>query len=71
MGREPGALSICQVNLPLLNGSSIVDQPVDLYTLAPRYAASAAQFIADSAASGDPFALYLAFSHVHASSTPT
>lgn len=51
--------------LPLFDGQDIVEQPVDLRTLAPRYLKSAKTFIDSNAAKSQPFFLYMAFSHVH------
>ncbi|KAL9180941.1 hypothetical protein ACHAXT_009746 [Thalassiosira profunda] len=51
--------------LPLFDGQRIVEQPVDLRNLAPRYVESATDFIDKNAASSTPFFLYMAFSHVH------
>jgi arylsulfatase A-like enzyme len=50
--------------LPLFDGRDIVEQPVDLRSLAPRYVHEAREFIHEHAAS-QPFFLYMAFSHVH------
>lgn len=51
--------------LPLLNGTTIVEQPTGLHTLAQRYADAAVDFINAAAKAGKPFLLYLAFNHVH------
>ena len=51
--------------LPLFDGRDIVEQPVDLRNLAPRYVKEAEEFILEHAASHQPFFLYMAFSHVH------
>lgn len=50
--------------LPLYANTTIVEQPVRLNDLAPRYAQSAASFI-ERHANREPFFLYMAFSHVH------
>jgi arylsulfatase A len=52
--------------LPLLNGTTIVEQPAGLHTLTARYADAAAAFIARQAAAARPFYLYFPFNHVHA-----
>lgn len=49
--------------LPLYANATIVEQPVRLTDLAPRYADAAVSFIEES--SDKPFFLYMAFSHVH------
>ena len=58
------------VPLPLLNDSSpntghVVEQPADLFTIALKYAAEAADFVATNAASSTPFLLYFPFNHIH------
>ena len=51
--------------LPLFDGQEIVEQPVDLRNLAPRYLESAKNFIDKNVAKSQPFFLYVPFSHVH------
>mmetsp|Transcript_16658 Transcript_16658/g.25905 ORF Transcript_16658/g.25905 Transcript_16658/m.25905 type:complete len:115 (+) Transcript_16658:363-707(+) len=55
--------------LPLFDGQEIVEQPVDLRNLAPRYVEEARAFILGHSSSDNkqqqPFFLYMAFSHVH------
>jgi len=51
--------------LPLFDGRDIVEQPVDLTNLAPRYVQEAREFILEHASQQQPFFLYMAFSHVH------
>eukprot|EP00977_Amphora_coffeiformis_P028058 scaffold34685_cov183-Amphora_coffeaeformis.AAC.38 len=51
--------------LPLYHNETILQQPVQLSELADRYAAQARQFIQQQAQRGEPFFLYLPFSHVH------
>lgn len=53
------------VPLPLLNGTAVLEQPADLFTIATKYAHQACHFIATKAAAHDPFMLYLPFNHVH------
>jgi len=50
--------------LPLVNGTTVVEQPVALNTLPQRYGSAAASFIARSAAAKEPFYLYMSFNHV-------
>eukprot|EP01050_Picozoa_sp_SAG11_P018724 SAG11_NODE_2877_length_2879_cov_1.997122_2_plen_331_part_00 len=47
--------------------TTIVEQPLDFSTLAPKYAAFATEFIEKSHAA--PFFLYMPFSHVHTTSS--
>lgn len=51
--------------LPLFQGTNIVEQPVDLENLAPRYVDESISFVQRSIEESKPFFLYLAFSHVH------
>jgi hypothetical protein len=51
--------------LPLLENTTIVEQPVNTATLAPRYAAAAAGFVRSAVAHRSPFFLYMPFSHMH------
>ncbi|KAL7553306.1 hypothetical protein ACHAWF_016574, partial [Thalassiosira exigua] len=51
--------------LPLFDGREIVEQPVNLRNLAPRYVEAATEFIQRNARADKPFFLYVAFSHVH------
>jgi len=51
--------------LPLFDGQSIIEQPVNLGNLAPRYVHSAKEFIDVNVEKDQPFFLYVAFSHVH------
>lgn len=51
--------------LPLYNGTEIVEAPVNLSSLADKYASAAQSFIAEQAAAQRPFFLYFPFSHIH------
>jgi len=51
--------------LPLLENKTIIQQPVDSTTLAPRYVKAATDFIKEAAAEQRPFFLYMPFSHLH------
>lgn len=51
--------------LPLFEDLKIIEAPVNLSTLATRYASAASNFIAESASRNEPFFLYLPFSHIH------
>jgi arylsulfatase A len=53
--------------LPLLNQSDIIQQPVDLSTLAPQYAQWGRDFIARHEGDEEPYFLYVPFNHVHVS----
>ncbi|KFU93487.1 Arylsulfatase G, partial [Chaetura pelagica] len=54
-----------EVALPLFENVAIVQQPVNLSSLAGRYAEKAAWFIQQASHSGRPFFLYLALAHMH------
>lgn len=51
--------------LPLLNGSDVLQQPVDLSKVSDLYIEQATDFITTQAAAKKPFVLYMAHSHVH------
>ena len=51
--------------LPLLNGTAVLEQPADLYTIAEKYAHEATSFIAENAEAAVPFMLYFPFNHIH------
>ncbi|XP_007525026.1 arylsulfatase G isoform X2 [Erinaceus europaeus] len=53
------------VALPLYENLHIVEQPVNLSSLAQKYAEKAAQFIQHASASRRPFLLYVALAHMH------
>ena len=52
-------------NIHLKEASRRLPQPVDLATLTEKVNAKAARFIAESAASGKPFFMYLPFHQTH------
>ncbi|XP_035757447.1 arylsulfatase G [Egretta garzetta] len=54
-----------EVALPLFENVTIVQQPVNLSSLAARYAEEAARFIRRASGSGRPFFLYLALAPMH------
>ncbi|XP_010187553.1 PREDICTED: arylsulfatase G [Mesitornis unicolor] len=54
-----------EVALPLFENVAIVQQPVNLSSLAAHYAEEAARFIRRASESGRPFFLYLALAHMH------
>ncbi|XP_071620405.1 arylsulfatase G isoform X2 [Heliangelus exortis] len=54
-----------EVALPLFENITIIQQPVNLSSLAARYAEVAARFIQQASHSGRPFFLYLALAHMH------
>ena len=51
--------------LPLLNGTTVFEQPANLFTIADKYAHAATSFVASNAARAKPFMLYLPFNHIH------
>ncbi|XP_021784111.1 arylsulfatase G isoform X4 [Papio anubis] len=53
------------VALPLYENLNIVEQPVNLSSLAQKYAEKATQFIQQASTSGRPFLLYVALAHMH------
>ncbi|XP_074080821.1 arylsulfatase G isoform X3 [Macrotis lagotis] len=59
------------VGLPLYENLNIVEQPVNLLSLAEKFAEKAVQFIQQASDSGHPFFLYLALTHMHVPLTMT
>jgi arylsulfatase A len=55
--------------IALFNGTTIIEQPVDLGILNERYANFSMDFIRRQTAADKPFYLYVAFNHVHAPSS--
>ncbi|XP_066469862.1 arylsulfatase G isoform X2 [Tiliqua scincoides] len=53
------------VALPLFENFTIIQQPVNLTSLAAKYTEKAIQFIHSASQSGHPFFLYLALAHMH------
>jgi len=51
--------------LPLLNGTKVLEQPLDMTGLTQRYTRVAVAFIRRQLAASKPFLLYYAFNHVH------
>ncbi|KAJ8246408.1 hypothetical protein GJAV_G00267410 [Gymnothorax javanicus] len=59
-----------KVALPLYENLSIVDQPLNLWTLAERYKQTAVNVIRNARERGRPFLLYVALSHMHVPLSP-
>ena len=53
------------IGVPLFYNKTIKEQPVDLDTLSDKYGDAAEEFIGNAAASGEPFFLFYANSHMH------
>ncbi|XP_066092243.1 arylsulfatase G isoform X13 [Saccopteryx bilineata] len=60
-----------KVALPLYENLDIVEQPVNLSSLAHMYAEKATQFIQRASTSGTPFLLYVGLAHMHVPLTRT
>ncbi|KAM9598164.1 arylsulfatase G isoform 1-T3 [Trichechus inunguis] len=63
--RNPERACYTDVALPLYENLTIVEQPVNLSSLAQKYAEKATQFIQHASASGRPFLLYVGLAHMH------
>ncbi|XP_008567596.1 PREDICTED: arylsulfatase G [Galeopterus variegatus] len=63
--RNPERDCYTDVALPLYENLNIVEQPVNLSSLAQKYAEKATQFIQHASASGRPFLLYVGLAHMH------
>nr|XP_043869955.1 arylsulfatase G isoform X2 [Solea senegalensis] len=58
------------VGLPLFENSSIVEQPLDLWTLTERYTSAATRIIHNARERGQPYLLYMALAHMHVPLAP-
>lgn len=63
--RSPKRDCYTDVALPLYENLDIVEQPVNLSSLAQKYAEKATQFIQWASTSGRPFLLYVGLAHMH------
>ncbi|XP_068439184.1 arylsulfatase G-like isoform X1 [Clinocottus analis] len=59
-----------KVGLPLIENSSIVEQPLDLWTLTERYRSAATRIIHNARQRGQPYLLYIALAHMHVPLAP-
>ncbi|XP_028991200.1 arylsulfatase G [Betta splendens] len=59
-----------KVGLPLIENSSIVEQPLDLWTLTDRYKSAATTIIHKARERGQPYLLYIALAHMHVPLSP-
>ncbi|XP_034361550.1 arylsulfatase G isoform X1 [Arvicanthis niloticus] len=63
--RSPERDCYTDVALPLYENLNIVEQPVNLSSLAQKYAEKAVEFIEQASTSGRPFLLYVGLAHMH------
>ncbi|XP_020567772.1 arylsulfatase G isoform X1 [Oryzias latipes] len=56
--------------LPLIENISIVEQPLDLWSLTDQYKSAALQIIHNASARGQPYLLYMALAHMHVPLAP-
>ncbi|XP_028286558.1 arylsulfatase G isoform X2 [Parambassis ranga] len=59
-----------KVGLPLIENRSIVEQPLDLWTLTDRYKTAALSIIKNASEQGQPYLLYIALAHMHVPLAP-
>ncbi|KAM3920870.1 arylsulfatase G [Leptodactylus fuscus] len=59
-----------ELALPLMENSTILEQPVNLTSLSARYSQQAAAFIRNARYRGQPFFLYVALAHMHVPLSP-
>uniref|UniRef100_A0A3Q1IQS2 Arylsulfatase G n=1 Tax=Anabas testudineus TaxID=64144 RepID=A0A3Q1IQS2_ANATE len=59
-----------KVGLPLIENSSIVEQPLDLWTLTEQYKSAATRIIRNAREQGQPYLLYIALAHMHVPLAP-
>ncbi|XP_044532345.1 arylsulfatase G [Gracilinanus agilis] len=71
VSESPGKNCYLDVGLPLYENLLIVEQPVNLMSLAEKFAEKATEFIQQASDSGRPFFLYLALTHMHVPLTVT
>ncbi|KAG7491762.1 hypothetical protein MATL_G00007180 [Megalops atlanticus] len=68
--REEHSGCYSKVALPLFENLSIVEQPLNLWTLAEQYTHTAIRIIRNSRRRSQPFLLYVALSHMHVPLSP-
>lgn len=59
-----------KVGLPLIENSTIVAQPLDLWTLTEQYKSAATRIIQHARERGQPYLLYMALAHMHVPLAP-
>ncbi|XP_054610980.1 arylsulfatase G-like isoform X2 [Dunckerocampus dactyliophorus] len=59
-----------QVGLPLMENSSIVEQPLNLWTLTAQYQSAALRIMHEMRERGQPYFLYIALAHMHVPLAP-
>ncbi|XP_074519014.1 arylsulfatase G [Halichoeres trimaculatus] len=59
-----------KAGLPLMENGSIVEQPLDLWTLTEQYKSAATRIIHNARDRGQPYLLYLALAHMHVPLAP-
>ncbi|XP_077595260.1 arylsulfatase G [Stigmatopora nigra] len=59
-----------RVGLPLFENSSIVEQPLDPWTLTQQYKSAAQRIISQARKRGQPYFLYIALAHMHVPLAP-
>ncbi|XP_039991308.1 arylsulfatase G isoform X1 [Xiphias gladius] len=59
-----------KVGLPLIENNSIVEQPLDLWTLTEQYKSAATRIIHNARKRGQPYLLYIALAHMHVPLAP-
>ncbi|KAM9336525.1 arylsulfatase G [Symphorus nematophorus] len=59
-----------KVGLPLIENSSIVEQPLNLWTLTEQYKSAATKIIQHARERGRPYLLYIALAHMHVPLAP-
>ena len=61
---NPPGVVVPLLPCPLLNGTTVIQQPTNMTALTSRYVGEATRFVSSSA--DDPFFLYMAWQHTHA-----
>ncbi|XP_061665332.1 arylsulfatase G-like isoform X3 [Syngnathoides biaculeatus] len=59
-----------KVGLPLIENSSIAEQPLDLWTLTQHYQSAALRIMHEARERGQPYFIYIALAHMHVPLAP-
>lgn len=68
--RSPSGGCYSKVGLPLIENSSVVEQPLDLWTLTEQYKSAALRIIRTAREREQPYLLYIATAHMHVPLAP-
>ena len=69
-GGVGGDVGAGRLRVDISRGGGIVEQPLDLWSVAERFASRTESFIAEESKAKRPFFIYLALTHTHVPHTP-